>query len=340
MIDINHLRVNLQSKILRSNETIILPHTIADFDAIGSALGLSLVAKELHKESKIIVDDKKYDLDKPVKFIIDENRTEYGIIDSRRYRKFASPEDLFILTDNNKKNRTTIADLLTNPDQTIIIDHHEPDKKNTVCSKHKYIDLEVSSASEIVAKVLLDMGVTIPHNIANYLLAGIYLDTDSMARDVTDETYLTASNLVKAGAQTSVVTELLHEDEESERRIQDLSDKTRMICYKIALTIADEKEEYSRKELAKVANRAINKGADASFAMGRMANNVIGISARSKKKIHVGKIMKNFNGGGRINSAAATVEGESFDEIASKIERYTRPKYYVKERKQVKKEEN
>ena len=113
-----------------------------------------------------------------------------------------------------------------------------------------------------------------------------------------------------------------------------------MITYKIALSIAEEKEEYTKKELAKIANRGITKGANVSFAMGRLANNVIGISARSNRTIHVGKIMKNFKkGGGSRVSAAATVEGESFDEVASKLDKYIRPKYYVKERKEVKKEE-
>ena len=341
MIDINHLRVNLENKILRSNETIILPHTIADFDAIGSALGLSLVAREFHKDSKIIVDDKKYDLDKQVKFIIDENRARYDIINSARYRKIVSPDNLYVLTDNNKIDRITISDLITDPENTIIIDHHEPDKKNTVKSKYKYIDIDVSSASEVVAKVLLDMGVTIPTNIANYLLAGIYLDTDSLTKgEISDETFKTASDLVKAGAKTSDVVAMLQEDEESLQRIENLSKKTIMITYKIALSIAEEKEEYTKKELAKIANRGITKGANVSFAMGRLANNVIGISARSNRTIHVGKIMKNFKkGGGSRVSAAATVEGESFDEVANKLDKYIRPKYYVKERKEVKKEE-
>ena len=340
MIDINHLRINLENKIIRSNETIILPHTDADFDAIGSALGLSFMARELHKDAKIIVDDKKYDLDKPVKFIIDENKAAYDIITSCRYRKFACPNDLYVLADNNKIGRITISDLVTNPENTFIIDHHEPDKKNTVKSKHKYIDMDVSSTSEIVAKLLFDMGATIPKNIANYLLAGIHLDTDHLTREVTGETYQVASDLEKAGAKTSEVMEMFQSDEESEQRIKDVTDKTRIICYKIALSITDENEEYTKKELAKIANRGLNKGADVSFAMGRMANDVIGISARSKKKIHVGKIMKNFNGGGSQTQAAAVVEEGSFDEIAARIEKYTRPKYYIKERKKVIKEEN
>ena len=327
MIDINNLKVNLENKILNSEKSIILPHRNADFDAIGSALGLSLVSNKYKKNSKIIVDDKKYELDRAIKYIIDDTKNDYEIISACKYKKIFNDNDLYILTDVNKKNLIPISDLIHNEDNTIIIDHHEEDS-NTLPSNNKYIDVTSSSASEIVSKLLFKMKIKIPKNIANYLLAGIYLDTNKLTKNVNKDTLLVASKLIEEGANTNKVMELFEEDFESDRRVQDLVNRTKMLTYKIALIIADEKDEYTTKEIARTADYGLSYGTDASFAIGRVSSDIIGISARSREKIDVGKIMSEFGGGGNQFSAAARIEGEEMDSVASKLEKILRPKYY------------
>ena len=50
---IKKLRVNMEQKILEANNVVIVPHTGIDFDAIGSAIGLSLIARRMKKPSSI-----------------------------------------------------------------------------------------------------------------------------------------------------------------------------------------------------------------------------------------------------------------------------------------------
>ena len=45
MIKINNLKMNFENKVLDSGKVIIVPHKNADFDAIGSAIGLSLAVR-------------------------------------------------------------------------------------------------------------------------------------------------------------------------------------------------------------------------------------------------------------------------------------------------------
>ena len=331
MIDIDNLKVNFENKVLSSDKVIIVPHKNADFDAIGSSLGLSFATKKLKKEPIVIVDDKTYELDRGVQYIIKEARSDYQIKSKCKYLQDRSKNDLFILTDVNKSYLITCNDLIDNPDKVIIIDHHEEDEAS-VKSNDVFIDPKISSASEIVSKMLLRMKAKIPKNIANYLLAGIYLDTNKLTKNVSSETLLIASKLLENGADTNEVLELFVEDFDSDRRVQELVNKTKMITYKIALVLADEKEEYTTKEIARTADNGLTYGCDASFAVAKIDDDTVAISARSKEKVDCAKIMSEFKGGGNQFSGAARVKDISIEEIGNKLVKLLRPNYYVEKK--------
>jgi c-di-AMP phosphodiesterase-like protein len=126
-----------------------------------------------------------------------------------------------------------------------------------------------------------------------------------------------------------VVTDLFKEDAKSEKRIKGLSEKTKLLTYKIALIIADNKDEYTTKELAKTANNALEKGVDASFAIARISDEIIGISARSNDTFDVGKIMAELGGGGNRNSAATRIECSDVEDVSNRLRKIIKPKYYV-----------
>ena len=328
MIKINNLKMNFENKVLDSGKVIIVPHKNADFDAIGSAIGLSLAVRNLDRQSTIVVDDKTYELDRGVQNIIREARREFQIKPRCRYLQEAKKDDLFVLTDVNKNYLISLGEDIKDPEKVIIIDHHEPDN-NTVNSNYKYIDSSLSSASELIAKLLFKMKVPIPKNVAKYLLAGIYLDTNKMTRNVSDQTFKMAGKLIKCGTSTDEALELFTEDFDSENRIQDLVNRTKLITYKIALVLGDNEEEYTKKEIAKAADKALS-GCYASFAVAKLAEDTVAISARSQNKIDVDQVMKNFpNGGGTKNASAATIEGGSIEEIGKKLVRLLRPNYII-----------
>jgi len=336
MLDIDNLRVNFESKVLESGKVILVPHKVADFDAIGSAIGLSLAVSKLKKTSMIIIDDKTYELDRGVYSIIKESKSEHNIMTKSKYLSTLmtndmSTNDLFIMTDVNKSYLVTVADLMKDPERVMIIDHHEADDK-TVGSNYQFIDSKVSSASEIVVKLLLKMKVKIPKNIANYLLAGIYLDTNKLTKNVSAETLLIASKLIEFGADTNFVMELFTEDYDSDRRVQELVNRTRMIQYKIAMVLADANNEYTTKELARTADYGLNYGVDASFAVGKISDDIVAVSARSKSTIDVGKVMQQMGGGGNQFSAATKIEGQSIEEVGKKLELILRPNCYVEKK--------
>ena len=69
--------------------------------------------------------------------------------------------------------------------------------------------------------------------------------------------------------------------------------------------------------------------ADAAFAAGFIDEDLISISARSKGKVDVSKIMNIMNGGGNIYSAATKINSKELNEEGKKLELLTKPNFYV-----------
>lgn len=327
MIDVKNLKVNLEEKILEANNVVIVPHSGIDFDAIGSALGLSLIAQKLKKPSCIVVDDPVYKIDHGVQLIIDSVKKDFTIIDRDKYLKTSSNDDLFILTDVNKSYLVSLKDELKNPEKIIIIDHHDEDN-NTINANDKYIDSSISSASEIVAKVLCLSKIKLSPEIADYLLAGIYLDTNKLSKNLSPETLKITAKLVEAGADISRVNDLFAEDFNSDRRVQDLVSKAQFLNFSIAIVTADGDTEYTKEELAKVADYLLKYKTDAAFAIGNIGEDVLSISARSKGVINAGKVMQELSGGGNKHSAATKLNECTSEEAYKKLVKVLLPPCY------------
>jgi len=328
MIDVKNLKINLEQKILQSGNIVIVPHKGIDFDAIGSAIGISLVVKKLKKASFILIDDPVYKIDHGVQLIIDEAKNNYPILNKEKYLQIATPNDLFILTDVNKSHMIALNDQIKDENNVIIIDHHNEDESTVKCN-FKCLNTNVSSASEIVTKLLNLYKIKPNSKVAKYLLAGIYLDTNKLTKNISPETMKVVANLLECGTNMNDVTDLFIEDFNSDRRVQELVSKAKIITYSIALILADEGVEYTKEELAKAADYLLKYKVDAAFSIGNIGDNTISISARSKEKINVGEIMKELNGGGNQYSAATKLENVTISEANKQLIKIIEPKYSI-----------
>jgi len=330
MGSIKDLRVNLENKILSSKNIVIVPHLGIDFDAFASAVGLSLIVSKLQKQSIIIIDDSTYKLDSSVKKVMDEAKNNFNIVDKEKYLKTAEKDDLFILTDVNKSNLICLGEELkhVNKDNIIIIDHHDIGQ-TTVDTNNKYINTEASSASEIIVKLLYYFKIKCPVEVANYLLAGIYLDTNRLTKNTTPETHKIVAKLMEMGAENSIIDNWFAEDFESDKRVLDLVSKTKLYKYSVAIVLAEEDCEYTKEELAKVADYLLKYGVDASFAVGKVDENTISISARSKERVNVGEVMALLQGGGNKYSAATKLTDTSIEEAGKQLLKIVGPAHII-----------
>lgn len=328
MPDIKKFKEVLEQKILEANNIVIVPHNSVDFDAIGAATGLALIAKKYKKPYYIVVNDPVYKIDHGVQLIIDDAKKEMTIVSRERYLQNATSDDLFILVDVNKPYLVSLHDKLKE-DNTIVIDHHTEDDASVKASI-KYIDTIVSSASEIVTSLLYQFKIKMTAGVANNLLAGIYLDTNKLSKNASSATMKTIARLLELGANMNKVTDLFAEDFISDRRVQELVSKAQISTFSVAIVTAEENIEYTREELAKVADYLLKYKVDAAFAIGNIGEGTVSISGRSKEKVNIGEVMQNLHGGGNQYSGATKLIDCTIEEAARKLTKIIKPPCYMK----------
>lgn len=326
---IKNLKVYLDSIDSMKNieNVIIVPHKNVDFDAIASAIGFSLIASKMKKNPYIVVDDNPCSIDHGVQVIMDEAKKTYPIINRDKYLQMKKDNDLIVLVDVNKKYLISLKDDIDDNSRVMIIDHHDSDE-NTVCADCDYIDTSMSSASEIVMKLLSIYRIKPNACVANYLLAGIYLDTNKFTKNVTPDTMSIVTKLLECGASMNRVTDLFTEDFNSDRRVQELVSKAKITNYSVATIVANQEDEYTREELAKASDYLLKFGVDAAFAVGNIGDGTVAISARSKERVNVGEIMHELEGGGNPFSAATKLTNTTTEEAGKRLVKTITPSFY------------
>lgn len=325
---IKDLKIYMTDRIINASKVIIVPHNKPDFDAIGSAAGITLIAKKFKKESRIIVNDNIDTINNGARVIIEElNNSKDLVINKDAYKSIKDENDLFILTDVNTHRLISVSDLLI-PRNTIVIDHHDLNEESVECD-YRYIDTKASSASEIITKLLNNLKIKIPSDIATYLLAGIHLDTARLSKNTSSETFKIVSKLLDYKADGNRVTDFFVEDFYSDRKVQSLVNRLDVSHYTIGTIIAGENELVEAVELAKAADYSLRYGLDAVFALGRIDDDTISISSRSHGKVNVGEVMKEFDGGGHKYSGAAKIKDASIEEVGTKLKKLLKNPYYI-----------
>ena len=332
---IKELKAKLESEIKKSSKVFIVGHNSPDFDAIGSAIGLYVLAEYYGKKAFIVVDDDITKIEPGVKKIMDSSKEDFRFITKETFLKKTNANSLLIVTDVNKSHMISLGDCLDQVGHIIVIDHHSEDE-TTIETKDKYISQEASSASEIVTRVLTLGKVPYDPNVANFLLSGISLDTKRFKQNTTDKTHEVAEKLIRNGADIDFVNNLFLEEFESYCRISNLIingtmikkySESQLAPIQVSFTLDRNhpSQIYAKEDYAKAADRMMKfTGIDASFALGFVEPGIVHISARSGKRINVGSIMKEMGGGGNAQSAGGRMEtGDIFgieEELMQKVQ--------------------
>ena len=200
------------------------------------------------------------------------------------------------------------------------MDHHKTDD-HTIKTPYIFVDDALSSTCEEVSRLTFLYGIKLDKDVANYLLAGIILDTNKLSKNTSARTYDVASRLITKGADAAIANNLFLEDFEHDRAIQRLVDNTFFSTYVFA--IASDKDNSGKifqvEDIAKAADYLLKYNVNASFALAFIDEETIAISARSKGQIDVSNIMRFFGGGGNTYSAAARIKGYSIEEVRNAL---------------------
>lgn len=333
----NQIKKCLDKYILESDNVFIAVHNKPDLDAIASAISLNLIGKKFEKEVYLVIDDKLEDIESGTKKVFLNSKDDLKIIKSDEVLGFLTGNDLLLVADVNKFDMIPVTklELFKN---IIIIDHHNENDK-TIKTDKKFIDINISSTSEIMAGLLEEFNIEFSSDVANALLAGITLDTNKFSKKATVKTFETASNLIKKGADVSEVSNFFVEDFVQDRTIQKLIDSAEFHAYNVAIAADLKDNVYTQEDLAKSSDYLLKYNVSLALSIGKIKDNLIGISARSKGLIDVSKIMSIFDGGGNQNSAAAKIENTTVENILINLKKVLSLNYKVKQNDIFQKEE-
>lgn len=340
--NVKELKQLLEDKINENEVVIIAPHKGPDCDAIGGALAIDLIVRKMGESPYILLED-TVKVEHAVKCILDELPESVNIITPDMLKDVIEDNNtLLVTTDTNKKSLVPISDYSVFSD-IILIDHHDIGE-DTIESTEMYIDVNISSVSEIMCKLLdvfqlkyetIDEENPYIFNIANYLLAGINLDTSKFTKRVTSSTMKAVAKLMHRGADLNYVNDLFMDDFEKDCLFMDLVRATTWKLFNIAIAINNENPNfiYEKEDLARAADWLMRyKTSDAAFAIGLVDENAVYISGRSKGVVDVGEIMTQLGGGGNVMSGAARIESNDVKEIKLRLDDVIRPGYKFKDR--------
>ena len=311
------------NKALRKAKTVFLmAHRDLDLDALGSSIGMNLILKKKKKKCFIIIDDKIHE--PGVEKVLRELEGCINIIKSEQIEEKMNKnnnKNLLIILDTNKSELVQSQEALKKFDKKIVIDHHDVGK-TTIKDATLIIDNKVSSACEMIASLIEHYDVEIDSYYATILLSGIVLDTNNFTLNTTSETFYISYYLTSLGASAKKVQYLLKQDLQEYTERQKLMSAIETIDGNIAFTKATPHTKYRREDLAKVADTLLFfNNIEASFVIGKIGKDTIGLSARSLGNYNIGKILEKLGGGGDTFNGAAKFEKTTISKVEQELKK-------------------
>lgn len=303
---------------------IIMPHTNADYDAIGSALGIYLLCKTANVPAKICWEDQLID-DKvrmAVEGLYDKNEMNEMFISMRNVEATIHETTLLVCCDHNNPKISIFPELIKKCHHIAIIDHHRPLTETIENPEFNGIDTSASSASELVTFYITynQKQIAIDQRTATFLLSGICLDTHFYKEHATTNTFEASAQLKNFHADSAKVTDFLKEELEEYRQKISILNNCETPYYGCIVAMSPDNEIVSNITLSIVANEALNiKGIFMSFCIGRIDEHTVKISARSDGSVSVLMLIEKLGGGGHLAMAATAFKDTTVEAVRLKL---------------------
>ena len=312
------------SEKLKSVDCVfVVGHKNLDMDALGSAVGMQLFSSNVLDESYVVYDAEQMspDIHRAIQFLENEGVTK--LLTLNQAMEMVTNRSLLVMVDHSKTALTLSKEFYDLFTQTIVIDHHRRDQDFPDNAVITYIESGASSASELVTELIQFQNSKksrLSRIQASVLMGGIMLDTKNFTSRVTSRTFDVASYLRTRGSDSIVIQELAATDFEEYRLVNELILQGQAVQPSILVAQAKDNKEYDTVVISKAADTMLAmSGIEASFVIAKNSQGDISISARSRSKINVQRIMEELGGGGHFNLAAARLTDMSLQEAADRL---------------------
>ena len=313
----------ISDKIRSVDQVFVVGHKNLDMDALGSAVGMQLFASNVTENSYALYDEDQMspDIERAVSFLEKEGVTK--LLSVKEAMGMVTNRSLLILVDHSKTALTLSKDFYDLFIQTIVIDHHRRDQDFPDNAVITYIESGASSASELVTELIQFQNSKknrLSRMQASVLMAGMMLDTKNFTSRVTSRTFDVASYLRTRGSDSIAIQEIAATDFEEYREVNELILQGRKLGSDVLIAEAKDSQCYDTVVISKAADAMLAmSGIEASFVLAKNTQGFISISARSRSKLNVQRIMEELGGGGHFNLAAAQIKDLTLSEAGEKL---------------------
>ena len=155
----------LNEDISKYDNFLILPHVMADGDAVGCCIAMARYIKSRGKKALMVMEEKV-----PYIYSFMENSCDIEIYTPAKTYNY----DICIAIDTGDIKRLGKRKILFENHISYNIDHH---KTNDGYAVYNYVNEDVSSSGEIVYEIFQKMNASFDHDIAQALYVAIATDT-------------------------------------------------------------------------------------------------------------------------------------------------------------------
>ena len=308
----------ISDRIKSADNIFVVGHKKLDMDALGSTVGMQFFAANLIVDSYAVYNPEELnpDIRRAIQRLQDDGQTK--LITVEQAQKLVTPRSVLIMVDHSKTSLTLSKELYSMFTDVIVVDHHRRDEdfpKNSVLT---FIESGASSASELVTELVQFQNAKsqLSKIQASILMAGIMLDTKNFSTRVTSRTFDVASYLRTLGSDSVEIQNISATDFDEYRLINELILRGRKLRDNIIVATGADNAVYTNVISSKAADTILSMaGIEASFVITRVASNKVSVSARSRSKINVQRIMEEMGGGGHFNLAACQLVDLSVKQV-------------------------
>ena len=313
----------ISDKIRSVDQVFVVGHRNLDMDALGSSLGMQLFASNIIEKAYVVYDPSQMasDIERSITKLQQEG-ADY-LVPLSEAVNMVTNRSLLIMVDHSKISLTLSKDFFDQFSQIIVVDHHRRDEDFPENAVIAYIESGASSASELVTELIQFQNSKknrLSKMQASILMAGIMLDTKGFSSRVTSRTFDVASYLRTRGSDSVVIQDISATNFEDYRAINELILNGKKILPNVIVAAGPEENTYDTVVISKAADTMLSmSGIEATFVVSKNTKGYVSISARSRSKINVQRIMEKLGGGGHFNLAAAQIEGKTVSEVLQSL---------------------
>ena len=284
----------ISDRIKMVDNVFIVGHRKLDMDALGSAVGMQFFASNIIENSFALYnpDEMSSDIERAIERLQADGET---------------PRSLLVIVCTSKISLTLSKEFYEQFEDVIVVDHHRRDDDFPDNAILTFIESGASSAAELVTELIQFQNAKKRLNKiqSSVLMAGIMLDTKNFSTRVTSRTFDVASYLRSKGSDSVEIQTISATDFDEYKQVNEIILQGQRLGDSIIVAAGENGKLYSNVIASKAADTILSMAhVEASFVLVETESHKIAISARSRSKINVQRVMEKLGGGGHFNLAA------------------------------------